>query len=97
MRGWVAPGRSLRYKRLENRMPNHAVLGNFRVGDFSIKARLLEPLARPTALTSGCFQRLDLSGPRHARDSGLPRPSSIASTVRYAALAPDRFKGFWRD
>jgi hypothetical protein len=50
------------------------------------------------ALTSGCFQRLDLSGPRHARrDSGLPRPSSIASTVRYTALAPDRFKGFWRD
>jgi hypothetical protein len=46
---------------------------------------------------SGCFQRLDLSGPRHARDSGLPRPSSIASTVRYTALAPDRFKGFWRD
>jgi hypothetical protein len=40
MRGWVAPGRSLRYKRLENRMPNHAVLGDFRVGDFSIKARL---------------------------------------------------------
>jgi len=25
------------------------------------------------------------------------RPSSIASTVRYTALAPDRFKGFWRD
>jgi type 1 fimbriae regulatory protein FimB/type 1 fimbriae regulatory protein FimE len=22
---------------------------------------------------------------------------SIASTVRYTALAPDRFKGFWRD
>jgi type 1 fimbriae regulatory protein FimB/type 1 fimbriae regulatory protein FimE len=22
---------------------------------------------------------------------------SIASTVRYAALAPDRFKGFWKD
>jgi type 1 fimbriae regulatory protein FimB/type 1 fimbriae regulatory protein FimE len=22
---------------------------------------------------------------------------SIASTVRYTALAPDRFKGFWKD
>ncbi len=57
----------------------------------------LARLSPVNALTSGCFQRLDLSGPRHVRDSGLPRPSSIASTVRYTAFAPDRFKGFWRD
>jgi hypothetical protein len=62
-----------------------------------VAAHHARELAAVNALTSGCFQRLDLSGPRHARDSGLPRPSSIASTVRYTAFAPDRFKGFWRD
>ena len=44
-----------------------------------------------------------LSAPRSERATDTraiqdyPRPSSIASTVRYTALAPDRFKGFWRD
>ena len=52
---------------------------------------------RPSPLVTGPerdpIQRLDLSGPRHARDSGLPRPSSIASTVRYTAFAPDPSRG----
>jgi hypothetical protein len=29
--------------------------------------------------------------------SGYRGHSSIASTVRYTGLAPDRFKGFWKD
>jgi hypothetical protein len=36
----------------------------------------------------------DLSTTRPPKDPGH---RSIASTVRYTALAPDRFKGFWKD
>jgi hypothetical protein len=35
--------------------------------------------------------------PRHASDPGLLGHRSIVSTQRYTALAPGRFKNFWKD
>src|SRR2546428_618949 len=69
---------------------HHGIAGQQRLDQLGKLRPSIGGLARGSlavnALTSGCFQRLDLSGPRHARDSGLPRPSSIALTVRYTAL-----------
>ena len=82
MRGWVAPGRSLRYKRLENRMPHHAIVSDFRVGDFSIKARL-----NPRRITLLERLRQRRCGPRKGLKVATDFPGSL--TVPSSAHAAD--------
>ena len=43
-------------------------------------------------LRHSCGYKLANDGPGHPGN-----PASINSTVRYTALAPNRFKGFWKD
>src|SRR6266481_1169578 len=80
--GWVAPGRSLRYKRLENRMPDHTVISDFCVCDFSIKA-WLNPCRAP--LLERLRQRR--CGPRKGLQSATDFRGSL--TVPSRSHAPD--------
>jgi integrase len=53
----------------------------------------LELKARPHMLRLRSRQQTS----RHPRDTGLARPSVYHQTAVYTALAPNRFKDFWRD
>jgi site-specific recombinase XerD len=44
-----------------------------------------------------CGYALANKGARHAGDPGWLGHRSITSTAVYTALAPNRFKDFWRD
>ena len=48
-------------------------------------------------LRHGCGYKLASDGQDTRAIQHYLGHRSIASTVRYTALAPDRFKGFWKD
>src|SRR5262249_23118692 len=81
MRGWVAPG----HKRLQNRMPHHAIVSDFRVGDFSIKARL-----NPRRIT--LLERLWVSAfVQRLRELGWVEGRNVAIEYRWAEGRNERY------
>ena len=70
----------------------------------AISAWLREPVRLPALafsstamLRHGCGHKLANDGQDTRAIQHYLGHRSIASTVRYTALAPDRFKGFWKD
>jgi type 1 fimbriae regulatory protein FimB/type 1 fimbriae regulatory protein FimE len=54
-------------------------------------------LVHSRMLRHGCGYKLANDGQDTRAFQHYLGHRSIASTVRYTALAPDRFKGFWKD
>ena len=54
----------------------------------------VHPIGGPNAAACDCERG---RGSPRPRQPSPPCHKSINSTVRYTALAPDRFKGFWKD